>query len=538
MAVSRGSRRPVLLAVLVLVLVLSGCGPGHAGPPVGAGPVSVGLTGPVGPVARSCHGVEVTAAGTIQRAIDAHPPGTTFCLRAMTYRLTAPLVPKRGDAFIGQPGAVLNGSKIVTGWHRHGRAWSAAGFLPAAPGTNGECTAAAPLCTHEQDVFADHRRLRPVASGAAVTAGTVFADYRTGTLTIGTDPRSHLIEQAVAPGLIQATVDDVAVENLVLEQAANEAQVGAVDSRDVFGTHTGGTGWRIIHDEVRLNHGAGIGFGGASIVSANLITGQGQIGFDAYGSGSVITGNEISRNGTAGYSPGWEAGGGKNWMTSHETFTHNYVRGNMGPGFWDDEGNMDTTYDYNVIAGNWGAGIQHEISYDATITYNQISGNGFGMHQGWAWDAGIQIQSSGGVKRIDVAHNVVIGNYNGITVIDSGSRAREQPAPYGPHLVHNVWVHDNVVAMSGRAVTGAFDDDDNPAIFRTSGNRFSANTYYLGSLDGVNFSWAYADVDWDRWLAYGNDRGGRATPLGSAEAAPFRDVPASPSARLPGITRT
>ena len=455
----------------------------------------------------------------------------------MTYRLTAPLVPKRGDALVGQPGAVLNGSKILTGWHEHGRVWSATGFLPAAPGTHGECAASAPLCAHAQDVFVDHRRLRPVASSAAVTAGAVFADYRTGTITIGADPRSHLVEQAVAPGLVQATVDDVTVENLVLAEAANEAQVGAVDSRDVFGTHTGATGWRIIHDEVRLNHGTGIGFGGASIVAGNLITGQGQIGFDAYGTGSVVTGNEISFNGAAGYSPGWEAGGGKSWMTSHETFTRNYVHGNMGPGFWDDGGNTDTAYEYNVIAGNWGAGIQHEISYDATIRYNEISGNGFGMHQGWAWDAGIQIQSSGGIRRIEVADNVVIGNYNGITVIDSGDRAQDKPAPYGPTSSGTYGSTTTSSSCPAGEITGAFDDDNDPAIFNAGGHLFSANTYYLGSLTASSFSWAYAEVNWKRWLAFGNDRRGRAASLDSAAGWPFRDVRVSASGWLPGITR-
>jgi parallel beta helix pectate lyase-like protein len=531
-----------MLAV-VLVLSLSQC---TSGPRPAAGgstrpgsdgshPVRVGLTGPVGPVARSCHGVAIAAGGDIQRAIDSRPPGTTFCLRAATYRLSAPLVPRRGDAFIGAKGAVLTGAKVVTGWQRHGRVWSATGFLPAAPGTHGECAASAPLCTRTQDVFVDHRRLRPVASLAAVTAGTVFADYGTGTITIGSDPRSHLVEQAVVPGLIQATVSGVTVENLVLEEAANQAQVGAVDSRDVFGSQRAGPGWRIIHDEVRLNHGAGIGFGSRSVVAGNLITGQGQLGFGAYGTGSVITGNEIAFNGAAGYSPLWEAGGGKSWMTSHETFTRNYVHGNMGPGLWDDGGNVNTTYQYNLITGNWGAGIQHEISYDATITYNLIAGNGFGMHQGWAWDAGIQIQSSGGARRIDVANNVVAGNYNGITVIDSGARAHDQPAPYGPHVVRNVWVHDNVIVMSGPAVTGAVEDDNNSAIFNANGNRFSANTYYLGSVAASHFSWADADVNWEAWLAFGNDRRGRAEPLNSA-AGGLRTMPAGGSALLPAIS--
>jgi parallel beta-helix repeat protein len=520
--------------IMVSALALAGCssaGHGAAPGPAGSGahgagggpaghgkrPAAPGLTGAVGPVARSCRGVAVTAASDVQHVIGSHPPGTAFCLSAGTYRLAAPLAPKRGDALIGRPGAVLNGSKVLTGWRRSGRVWRTTGFLPPAPNTHGECLATAPLCTDTQDVFFDHRRLTRVDSLAAVTAGTMYADYRTGTIAIGNDPRSHLVEQAVAPSLIRAAADDVTVANLVIEEAANEAQVGAVESRHVFGAGRNGSGWRILHNDVRLNHGAGIGFAGASVVADNFIHDQGQLGFGAYGAGSVVTNNEISFNGAAGYSSKWEAGGSKSWLTRRETLTHNYVHDNRGPGLWDDGGNIDTTYEYNLIVNNWGAGIQHEISYDATIANNQISGNGFRLHNGWAWDAGIEIQSSGGTKLIDIANNVVVGNYNGITLIDSGARAGSRPAPHGPHILQNVWVHGNTISGFG-GQTGVFEDHHDPAIFTTNHNRFDANLYYVGSLTGPRFSWANADMGWERWRGYGND------PHGRAELATAHDL--------------
>ena len=264
---------------------------------------------------------------------------------------------------------------------------------------------------------------------------------------------------------------------------------------------------------MRLNHGVGIGFASTSTIAGNFIHDQGQLGFGSAGTGSVISNNEISFNGTAGYSAGWEAGGSKSWMTDHERLTHNYVHDNMGPGFWDDGGNIYTTYEYNKIVNNWSAGIQHEISYDATIEHNEISGNGFGTHQGWAWDAGIQIQSSGGTKLIEIADNVVVNNYNGITLVDSGNRAWDQPAPHGPHIVQNVWVHDNTISMSASQTTGAVDDDNNLTIFTRNHNRFDANTYYVDSLTATHFSWADGadgNMDWLRWRHYGNDPDGRA----------------------------
>lgn len=504
----------IVIPVLLLSGACSGWPPAHhtAGPPAAARPSLTGvagLVGPVGPVSRSCRGIAVSAAADVQEVIDAHPAGTTFCLSAGTYRLESPLVPKRGDALIGRPGAVLSGSKILHEWRHQGTVWSARGFLPATPDTHGECVASAPTCAYTQDVFADKRRLARVGARSAVSGATMYADYRTGTITIGINPRSHLIEQAVAPGLVRATADDITVANLVLEEAANEAQTGAVESRVVSAAAGGGTGWHIIDNEVRLNHGVGLGFAGASTVTGNFIHDQGQLGFGAHGIGSVIANNEISFNGAAGYSSGWEAGGGKSWMTRRETLIHNYVHDNMGPGLWDDGGNIDTTCEYNKIDGNWGAGIQHEISYDATIEHNEISANGR-LRQGWAWDAGIEIQSSGGTRLIEVAYNAVAANANGITVLDSGHRAGETPAPYGPHVVRNVWVHDNTVSMSAGQTTGAVEDDHDTAIFTSNHVRFDANTYEVDSLAAPDFSWGDTNMDWIGWRGAGNDRHGHA----------------------------
>jgi parallel beta-helix repeat protein len=471
-------------------------------------PDRAGLTGPVGPVPSSCDGVVVDPSDHLQSVIDRHPPGTTYCLSPGTYRLEQPVRPKEGDALIGRQGAVVSGAKVLTGWRQSGQMWSTTGFLPAVPSNHGECLESVPTCTYAEDVFVDKQRLTRVDSPSKVIAGSVHADYRTNTITIGDDPGTHLVEQAIAPSLIRATADDITVANLVLEQAANEAQVAAVESRqDTPGG--AGTGWRIHNNEVRGNHGVGLGLADDAVVTANFIHHQGQLGFGAWGNGSVVRGNEISFNGVAGYSPGWEAGGSKSWHTDRHTVTHNYVHDNLGPGLWTDGGNIRTEYSFNKITGNWGAGIQHEISYDATIRDNEVSGNGT-RHKGWVWEAGIQIQSSGGTGLIEISGNVVSGNANGIALIDSGNRASEAPAPYGPHVVRNVWVHDNLVTMAGGQSTGAVQDVGDTAVYTENNNRFDANTYYLPSLTDPHFSWNDADLDWAHWRSLGNDLNGRA----------------------------
>ncbi len=100
-------------------------------------------------------------------------------------------------------------------------------------------------------------------------------------------------------------------------------------------------------------------------------------------------------------------------------------------------------------------------------------------------------------------------------MIDSGNRASEWPTPHGPHIVQNVWVHDNTVTMSARETTGAVEDDQDTDIFTTNHNRFDANTYKVDSIAAPHFSWANVNVDWVRWRGYGHDRHGRAGLLDS-----------------------
>ena len=504
----RALGRGACLTIVVLA-TLAACAASTAAPDPPDPAPGAGASRHVGPTERSCTGIAVAPTDDVQAAVDAHPEGSTFCLSAGTYRLAVPLVPKRGDAFVGQRGAVLSGAKVVGGWQAAGTGWTAPGFLPATTLTSDYCLESAPLCTRPEDVFLDGRPLRPVASADAVTGGTFYADYTANTLTIGDDPRSHVVEQAVAPSLVQATVDAVTIANLVLEHAANPAQVGAIENRE--GAPSSGSGWRVVDNEVRYNHGVGVGVADASTVTGNLIRDQGQLGIGVWGTGAVFSDNELVRNGGAGYDPDWETGGAKLWTTTGVTFTHNYVHDNLGPGLWADGGNINTSYTYNKITDNGNAGIQHEISYDATIMHNEISGNGK-RRKGWAWDAGIQIQSSGGIRLIEVAYNRVTDNANGISLIDSGDRTTEQPAPHGDHKVQNVWVHDNIVGLATGQSTGAVEDTGNSAIFTDNGNRFEANTYHLSSLSEDYFAWNGDDVDWNGWRSgAGNDVNGHAT---------------------------
>jgi hypothetical protein len=86
------------------------------------------------------------------------------------------------------------------------------------------------------------------------------------------------------------------------------------------------------------------------------------------------------------------------------------------------------------------------------------------------------------------------------------------PAPYGPHLVQNLYVHDNVVtqtdAPSGiyqtSAAAGIAQDTGDNSVFTSWNNRFVNNTYYLGSNPWA-FCWMNSCQPQAPWQNFGQD---------------------------------
>ncbi len=160
----------------------------------------------------------------------------------------------------------------------------------------------------------------------------------------------------------------------------------------------------------RLNHGAGVYAGPGTTVRGCELVDNGQHGVLGRGADVVVEDNLIARNNYAGFSGGWSAGGAKFVETTGLVVRDNRVEGNIGPGLWTDVAANDTLYEGNEVRDNRGAGILHEISFDAVIADNEVVGNG-SSDQGWVWGAGIQLAN---VSNVEVRANRLEGNVNGI----------------------------------------------------------------------------------------------------------------------------
>jgi hypothetical protein len=530
MALATARRRPVvvlgvLLTAAVLLLAILRAGDGRGGSasvelaaeqlsgaaavadaPAASGGSYVRLAGAGGRGAAPCRGVEVRPGSDLGAAVAASPEGATLCLRPGVHRVSEPVRPKDRQQLVGEPGAVVSGAEVVTGFTRSGRNYVASAFLPPDPSTHGEC--ATPGCAYPQDVFLGGAPLVRVLDLDDLGPGRFYQDFRANRLYLRDDPDGRVVEQARAPSILWSDARGVTVRGLVVEKAANEAQRAAIDNE-------GGGRWTIEDNEVRYNHGVGVR-GDSSTVRGNVVHHNGQLGLSGHGEVSLVEGNEIAWNNTAGYDCLWECGGTKWALNRGLTVRGNWSHDNHGPGMWTDINNVDVVYEDNVVTGNLGYGIVHEISYRATIRDNVVEDTRPRDGTGFFGGGGIVVSAS---PDVEVYGNEVRGVV-GIGILQQ--RRVDFPSPLGPHEARNVHVHDNVVIATGTsAVVAGLATDvpglDDPGRLAGRNNRFADNRYHLPDPSGRSFDWLGGLRTAEEWRGYGHDTTGAFRADASAE---------------------
>lgn len=431
--------------------------------------------------------VDISPGQDIQSRITQYPNGTAFRLRSGIHRLPSPLTPKDGMSFTGESGTVVSGARQLSSFTRSGSYWVASGQTQQGQ-VHGGCESGYPRCSYPEDLYIDNVLLRHVATLAEVGPGRWFFDYGNDRIYFADDPTGKRVETTVTRHAFGGTAQSVTVSGLILEKFANPAQAGAVD-----GDRT--AGWTVRDNEIRFNHGVGVRTGHRMRLLRNNIHRNGQMGIGGSGNDVLVEGNEIAYNNTAHFEAGWEAGGTK-WVATRNLIVRgNNSHHNRGPGLWTDIDNIYTTYEDNVVDDNVGPGIFHEISYDAVIRRNMVRRNGYGFTI-WMGGAGIEVAAS---SNVEVYGNTVIDNGNGIGAMQQNRGT----GAYGPWVVQNLWVHDNVITMN-RGSTGLVQDIGDNSYFTSRNNRFTNNTYHLGT-NASPFAWMNQWLNESQWRSYGQD---------------------------------
>jgi parallel beta-helix repeat protein len=427
----------------------------------------------------------------IQLTVNKYPAGTAFTLKAGVHRMQS-VVPKDGNTFTGESGAILSGARLLTSFSRSGSNWVAAGQTQQGVRKSIQCQSTSSLCNYPEDLFINDVMQQRVTSLSQVTAGKWYFDYAADKIYFGSDPTGKRVETSVTARAFSGGAQRVVIKNLIIEKYATPSTEGAVGND--YGAY-----WQVTDNQIRWNHGGGVRTGKQMQILRNNIHHQGQVGIIGWKSDRVlIEGNEIAYNNTAGYYPYWEAGGSKMTGATNLTVRNNRVHHNKGKGLWTDENVIYALIEGNICTDNDHQGISHEVSYDAVIRNNTVERNGF-QNAGGVAGGGITLNSS---ANVEIYGNNVNYNADGIGAyqLPRGS------GTYGPHEIKNLYVHDNIVRMSG-GNTGLTQGVNDNSYYTSRNNRFVHNTYYMGSTN-MRFWWMNATRSDTQWKGYGQDKTG------------------------------
>lgn len=499
---SRSIKAISVAALLLINGVLTACSStddtasATAPPPAGpTTPIAAGIDR-----AGACEGVAIEPGANVQRVLDSHPAGTTYCFGRGLFRINAPLKPQQGDTLASSTGAIISGSRIIKTWSREGAHWVARDLLPAPYERVGKCEDnRANPCHQGEQIFVDGNHLDRVTSKAKLAPGKFFQDYENDLTYLADDPAGKLVEMSHALSATDGNVPRVTVRGLTIQHFASRPQKAAL---------TVGDDWLVEANEVRWNHAVGIlvARGDRARLLHNKVVHNGQLGISQHRSEHVLmAGNEVSRNNTDGFWViDWESGGIKSTRSSG-LIENNLVEANLGNGIWSDVADYDRHIRTNRIIDNAADGIRYEISYDGTIERNLVVGNGFfggrGSGPTLLDGAGINVNTASGVT---ITGNVVSGNLNGISL---QSRPRGN-GPRGPYVLRDVTVKVNRVTMTkGSAKTGVaqLGDADIPA----GTVKFRKNSYDLEGPEARRFETHGRDLTPAQWQAAGFDPDGR-----------------------------
>ena len=329
--------------------------------------------------------------------------------------------------------------------------------------------------------------------------------------------------QGTTSRAFSGTATYVVIRNLFIKNYTAPTQHGTIE---VTGAYL-----LLQHNDIsQATRGSGVYVADHALAIANRLHHNAQQGYAVHGDiigrpivGVLFDSNEIDNNNPTHQTwDGSEQGGGKALNTQYLTFWYNYSHDNGGANFWTDWNNIYTSYWYNKVGKGWN-GIEHEISYNASIIGNVISDvdAGAGCLNGYFTCGAINIENSGGATGaypgiIEIAYNTItVPRYGRAIPMRQQNRGvgdRYSPGEY--RWLRNIHVHHNTIDWSAatgvpNGQIGAVQDTGDAKIFHNN-IRFDSNTYIQGAR--INqFTWNNRNNNsFTQWQAYGLDLHGSA----------------------------
>jgi len=293
--------------------------------------------------------------------------------------------------------------------------------------------------------------------------------------------------------------------------ATGSTNVSNVGTSGVF---TGGKG--VTYDGLGIGPSKGDGLrpGDDSVIVNSLIHDNKKCGISTVGNNLVITGNDISRNGSTSTFPVSQSCGlkirGMNGRDSggHSTIANNIVHDNVHSALWVDCNGHDNVFSNNEVYGNTGIAIDDETSYRNQWVGNNVHDNGFGSKM-----QAVSILDSTGVI---VADNVFTHNYRGIRIwADRRATLSSPQIGTGCAADGSTGYIPSGISVTGNRFTTEQRIGFAPNGVSVSAAAFDRNCYTV--TDMRNTSWQIAGdstATWTQWRAAGQD------PTGAAQTIP------------------
>lgn len=306
-------------------------------------------------------------------------------------------------------------------------------------------------------------------------------------------------------------INSVTLRNFSITRYTPPAQNGAVwGGNDAANS---GSGWVLDSMDVSYNKNLGVRVGNRMQVFRSIVSNNGTINIGGVGNGVLIDGSSFN-DGNAGCvnDPGFESGGSKFAATDSLVVRNSTFHRSCGPGLWLDINNINYVLEGNRADSNTREGIVVEISYKGVIRNNSARFNGRGdsyRAAGWCWNAGIGVHAS---PDVEVYGNTVEANHNGIVGVQQarGAAYGDPAEKYGPYVIKNLYVHDNLIKQttvvpSGweDAAAGICQDRAIDVFSAAANNRFRNNTYIIGPTRPRPYAWANGWRTPAEWAAYG-----------------------------------
>jgi len=446
--------------------------------------------------------VNIQPGADIPTIVMNNPAGTTFIIYPGLYRLQKPIPALDGDSFIGQTPcappttpcpAIINGAELLTSsmiqyngtyYYVTGQTQQGTVSVPThhcQPDVG--YPTAYPGCIYPEDLFFDNVPLVHNIALSDVGPGSWYFDYTNDIIYFYDNPAGHTVETSVVPSAFAlGPGNNITIQYLTVEKFAVPIANGAIEGSP--GSTTKGINWVLENNEIRLNHGSGVGVNFGWQVLNNYVQTNGNLGIGGglgeavTPSGVLIQGNEMAFNNYAHVAPKFGAGGAKVTGGYGVTFRNNNSHNNEGSGFHTDVGSHSYLFDNNTSADNTENGMIVEVSYNATLRNNQLLRNGY-IHPNfseWLYGANLLSSSSQNVQAYCNTVEVSAQGGNGIDMI-----GQNRVISSGNNFHHNTVTFDGTSGVTGVA------RDTLSQVDMFTVNRFDANSYHLPDLSQAIF---------------------------------------------------